>query len=375
MGKFQIDDQIRFRYTGDSARITRDNLDGSYMVWSYDISEEIVAFEDDIILSRDFRQIELSNIRARHEKIKRLSTEDVFYDSKALGKTDLLNKALKKELEEQKEIRPVALAAADNEPKFIASPIRQRAATNSGLYLAFWQDAPQHYIVYLVNDTRNSIPFVYERYLNNYLQQELQHTIAPHDFYAVDEFRQGDFYESPIIDFRSKALHFETSLRLKYKSFIAKQREDTPLMSATTHLYQLFDHTYNPLEQQKRNLAEYTKQHLAEQPITLKVPQLSPTELRAQFPRVLDLHVEQLIDDPKKIVGSIIGFQLNKMDAYLLKATKLGIDSVVLIHGIGDGKLKDAVITRLRTHPLVLRMVNEHHPLYGFGATEVFLKG
>ncbi len=373
MGKFQVNDQIRFRYTGDAARITRDNLDGSYMAWSYDIDGEIVAFEDDIILSRDFRQAELSNIRARHEKIKRLSTEDVFYDSKALGKTEILNKALKKELEIEKEIRPSA--AVSDEPKFIASPIRQRAATNSGLYIAFWQDAPQHYIVYLVNDTPNSIGFSYKRYLNNYQQQDLQHTIAPHDFYAVDELRHGDFHESPIIDFSSKSIYFEISLKLKFKSFLTKLRENTPLMSATTHLYQLFDQNYNPLEQQKRNLSEYTKQHLAEQPVVAKPQQLSITEQRAQFPRVLDLHVEQLIADPKKIVGSILGFQLNKMDAYLLKATKLGIESVVLIHGIGDGKLKDAVITRLRTHPLVLRTVNEHHPLYGFGASEVYLKG
>jgi hypothetical protein len=379
---FQVGDDVRFRHTGDSARVTKDNLDGSYMVWCADIDEEIVAFQDDIMLARDFRLAELTHIRAKQEKIKKLSTEEVFYGTKALNKTELYNAALKKELQTEQQIKPI-LTTKEKDPKvidnqgYIPATISPVAATNTGLYLAFWQDAPQHFTIYLVNDTPNSVGFKYERYLNNYCEHELHHTIAPHEFYAVDDFKQQLFNEASIIDFESTGINFKTSIRLKYKSFLNKLAATTPLMSASTYLYQLIGADYNPLKAAEKGaalaLSEYTKKQLAaqEEKSKPKANQLTPSELLAQFPRVLDLHVESLVDDPKKIVGSMIGFQLNKMEAYLLKASQIGITEVTLIHGIGDGKLKDAVSLRLRTHPLVEKATNEYHPLYGFGATMV----
>jgi dsDNA-specific endonuclease/ATPase MutS2 len=42
-----------------------------------------------------------------------------------------------------------------------------------------------------------------------------------------------------------------------------------------------------------------------------------------------------------------------------------------VIHGLGKGKLKNEIATRLINHPEVKTFKNEYHPKYGFGATEI----
>jgi dsDNA-specific endonuclease/ATPase MutS2 len=47
--------------------------------------------------------------------------------------------------------------------------------------------------------------------------------------------------------------------------------------------------------------------------------------------------------------------------------------SIIFIHGIGEGKLRDEIHERLRQKKSVKSFVNQYHPSYGYGATEVFL--
>lgn len=384
---FEVGNDVRFRHTGDSARITKDFHDGSFMVWCYDTSEEIVAFADDIILAKDFKIDELQRLRHKLQDNKKLSTEEVFYGPKALHKGYVEPQKNSEPLHRKKQETPqvgqkIELKTAEKateKPSPKAANIQRIAPTNTGLQLAFLPNNDGGYTIYLINDTPNSVSFLYERYMQDYCEQELRHTIAPHDFYPIDAFRQTYFNENSIIDFIVDGLKFKAELKLKYKSFLNKYQAQTPLISAATYTFLLFAADYNPLSQKEKpaseDLKSYTQKQIANrEELAPKVANLTPTELRAQFPRVLDLHIEALISDPNKIVGSAIGFQLNKMEAYINKAIQLGIDEVVLIHGIGDGKLKDAVKTRLRTHPLVAKVINEHHPLYGFGATEVKLR-
>ncbi|RME96879.1 MAG: hypothetical protein D6772_11235, partial [Bacteroidetes bacterium] len=58
---------------------------------------------------------------------------------------------------------------------------------------------------------------------------------------------------------------------------------------------------------------------------------------------------------------------------YLDQAIRLGAERVFVIHGVGEGKLRDAIAERLRQNPQVVDFKNEYHPRYGFGATEVIL--
>jgi DNA mismatch repair protein MutS2 len=71
------------------------------------------------------------------------------------------------------------------------------------------------------------------------------------------------------------------------------------------------------------------------------------------------------------IVGKQVDEALDEVDKYLDRAFLLGLSSVTIIHGIGTGRLKNAVLSLLRSHPHVLNYSTAEH---NQGATVVGLK-
>lgn len=71
------------------------------------------------------------------------------------------------------------------------------------------------------------------------------------------------------------------------------------------------------------------------------------------------------------IVGKRVDDALDDVDKYLDQAFLSGLSSVAIVHGIGTGKLKNAVSTLLRSHPHVLSYSTAE---YNHGMTIVHLK-
>ncbi len=95
----------------------------------------------------------------------------------------------------------------------------------------------------------------------------------------------------------------------------------------------------------------------------------------AEFSTEIDLHIENLTDKHDSLNGGQkLKLQLNAFENYLNEAILINIDRIFIIHGIGSGKLKNEIATRLIRNPNVKTFINEWHPKYGFGATEVILK-
>ena len=63
--------------------------------------------------------------------------------------------------------------------------------------------------------------------------------------------------------------------------------------------------------------------------------------------------------------------QLDHFEQYIDKAIRLGVPRIYVIHGIGKGKLKNMIASRLIQNPQIKTFKNEYHPRYGWGATEV----
>jgi hypothetical protein len=98
------------------------------------------------------------------------------------------------------------------------------------------------------------------------------------------------------------------------------------------------------------------------------------TDRFARFPREIDLHLHKLVADPSKVDPTeALGFQLRAFADYLREAVELGIPSFFVIHGLGEGRLRQKVREMLREDPHVRDSRNDYHPKYGHGATEVFL--
>jgi hypothetical protein len=105
-------------------------------------------------------------------------------------------------------------------------------------------------------------------------------------------------------------------------------------------------------------------------PATPTLPVTKPRiELHTEAVSVLDLHVPPGDADADEVLALQIRLLEQKLDA----AHIAGKDSMIVIHGIGNGTLREAVHSVLRQTPFVKHFSNHWMGLYGWGATEVFL--
>lgn len=86
----------------------------------------------------------------------------------------------------------------------------------------------------------------------------------------------------------------------------------------------------------------------------------------------LDLHIEQLVSSKKGLTNAeIIKIQLETLQKYLQLAIVHRQEHMVVIHGLGKGKLREEVHAVLKATPEISRFKNEWSGKYGFGATEI----
>lgn len=86
-----------------------------------------------------------------------------------------------------------------------------------------------------------------------------------------------------------------------------------------------------------------------------------------------DLHIEELTDDPSHLkAGEMLEVQLARFRKDLDKALLSRQDKIVFIHGVGNGRLKQAI--RAELNSLKLKYRDANFEKYGAGATEVLFR-
>lgn len=89
----------------------------------------------------------------------------------------------------------------------------------------------------------------------------------------------------------------------------------------------------------------------------------------------LDLHIEALLDNKRGMSNAdIVKLQLDTLERYLHLAIVHRLERMVVIHGLGKGRLREEVHAILKHTPEVSRYKNEWSGKYGFGATEIWFK-
>lgn len=240
----------------------------------------------------------------------------------------------------------------------------------------FGDDVVELLKIYLVNGTGTGYHFDYRL---NYFGEpgfELKNEVlAQQDFYLHD-IPFANLNDSPAfsIEFslitpdKAKAEYYETSLKLKPQQLF-KRIEELKQKGESTMSYKLFDVYPARVEDDRPDTSPLIKAGYKVYEASKARQHLPPART------VVDLHAEKLTDNWEKMDSfEILTLQMSEFEKYYDLAVAHRLPSMFFIHGLGSGRLRDEVHERLRTKKNVKSFVNQYHPAYGYGATEVYFQ-
>lgn len=255
-----------------------------------------------------------------------------------------------------------------------------------GLQLAFeavdsTQVLTSHYKLHLINDTQQD--FIVQLHLmvrggsrlryNDKLAGLSVASIGELPFDDLNDYPQVDIDAWPITTMGSGPKRSK-SLKIKPKQFFKKVRT-APLLNKAVHHYRIFesDEEQNS-SSKKEDLKDYTirkarRPKYAHRNNSGHIP--TPADFASFIPEI-DLHIEKLHPNHARMNNAeILRLQIQQFENFIEQAYRMGIDRVFIIHGLGKGKLRNSIASRLIQMPEVETFKNEYHPKYGYGATEV----
>lgn len=87
----------------------------------------------------------------------------------------------------------------------------------------------------------------------------------------------------------------------------------------------------------------------------------------------LDLHIEELVDSVQGMSNhEMLQLQLRRFQQALNKAVQQGCKKLVVIHGVGNGRLKSEILSILKNYP-EYEVHDASYKRYGYGATQINL--
>lgn len=230
--------------------------------------------------------------------------------------------------------------------------------------------------VHLINGTDIGYNFNFVLYYQGKSNFELKNQLLPkQDFYLTDVLFEN-VNDSPSFEFefslinhdKRKADFYETALKLKPKQVFNKI-EEIKKKNAPTFSYQLFDTYPDKPQDNKLDLSKLSATGFKVYEATKFREHLAPAR------SAIDLHIERLMDGWEKLSSfEIVNLQLAEFEKYYQLAVLHYQPSFTVIHGIGTGRLKDEIHELLRHRKEVKYFVNQYHPSYGYGATEIYFQ-
>jgi len=90
---------------------------------------------------------------------------------------------------------------------------------------------------------------------------------------------------------------------------------------------------------------------------------------------VVDLHIEKLTDNWQGLSNfEILSIQLQNFEKFYNLAIAHRQPNLIVIHGVGTGKLRNEIHEILKLKREVKSFANQYHENFGFGATEIFFQ-
>lgn len=230
--------------------------------------------------------------------------------------------------------------------------------------------------IHLVNRTSTPYKFEYKVYYAGAADFEFTNEIAPFQDFYIHDVPFENINDSPSFNIifslvkpdKKKADFFETSLKLKPKQVFSRVQQIRQKGEATFS-YKLLD-TYPEREiEEKMDVSSLVNKGYKVYPASIARQHLEPAK------HELDLHIEKLSPNHDTLSNfEKLTLQLQTLEKYLDLAVAHHQASMIVIHGLGTGKLRDEIHEILRMRRDVKSFINRYHPAYGYGATEVFFQ-
>ncbi len=344
---FAIGTKVRLKHTGDIGEITEILGGGMINVWVEAQDMEIPVFEEDVTRAEDY-------VNTNH-KAKIINTPPP-----------------------AKKVVQYELPAIETQFTILKS---------QGLQLAFdpvkddWDDIVKRYQVFLINDTTDEFIFSIKVNIPNQANATTHGKLSSTSTFQLPDLLFDQLNDSPTYDIESWKVTTEGTgqkqqkvLKVKPKQFFKKVKT-APLLNRPVHLYILFDSVPPKKVNKEEDLKTYTQKNVRpvrQQKSNFGKYNIHDVQEYANFSGEIDLHIENLPSRKGKMNNAEkLQLQLEHFDQFIEKAIRLGAPRVYVIHGIGKGKLKNIIASRLIQMPEVKTFKNEYHPRYGWGATEV----
>src|SRR5258705_888382 len=240
----------------------------------------------------------------------------------------------------------------------------------------FGDEVVEELKLHLINRTETPLNFVYRLSYFGQSEFDLKNQVNSFEDFYLHDIPFEDLNDNPAFEFeftlvqpdKKKADYFESSLKLKAKQLFTRI-EEIKQKNEATFSYKLFDTYPDKIVEEKFDTGILSTRGY-------KIYYDKKARQYLESPRsVIDLHIEKLTDDWKQLSSyEIVSLQLRTFEKYYELALAHIQPSLIVIHGVGEGKLRDEIHERLRLKKEVKSFVNQYHPLYGYGATEIFFE-
>lgn len=225
--------------------------------------------------------------------------------------------------------------------------------------------------VYLVNKTEHSFGFTYDQENLGDKEMALKNTVLPFQDFYLHDIDFADISNNPSLKFvfelltpiKGKAKNAPFTIKLKAKQVFQKIEELKlkNLPSINYPLFTEFPDTVNFVHEAIGVLAS---------PNYRPLPKNSG-EVRS----VVDLHIEKLTDSWKDMSNyEILMLQVSEFERCYDAAVASYQRTLIVIHGVGSGRLRDHIHEALKSKREVSSFINQYDARFGYGATEIFFK-
>src|SRR5215470_9220084 len=235
----------------------------------------------------------------------------------------------------------------------------------------FGDDVVQELKIHLVNRTDTAYRFIYNLNYFGASDFELKNEVHSFQDFYLHDIPFENLNDSPTFEFefsllhpnKNKADHYEASLRLKPKQLFARI-EEIRLKGEATFSHRLFDKYPEKAVEDKVELSRSKAFDASKARQYLEQPQ-----------SVIDLHIEKITDDWSGLSNhEIVAMQLKTFEKYYDLAVAHMQPSLIVVHGVGTGRLREEIHEQLKHRREVKTFVNQYHPAFGYGATEIFFE-